>query len=208
MTAAAMPLRELERWLQDRTDRRPVATSFPMLDGYAAAIVAGPVSIDPLDWICPLLAVDADAFNQGGTPEFAAICATAGRHDDISRVLSTTPDRFEPMHRCKPNGEVDPRPWCRGFYAAMRLRTSDWAPLFDTSDVNHGLLLPILQHCRDDHGRPLLGPPRWGRESREFRRNAYSEIPAVVEAMRQYWMPTRYQRQLITAHVGPRTGYV
>ena len=84
MAAAAMPLPELERWLQDRAARRPVATSVPMLDGYVAAIVAGPVSIDPLDWICPLLAVDTDAFNHGGSPEFAAICAVARRHNDIS----------------------------------------------------------------------------------------------------------------------------
>jgi len=194
MAAAAKPLAELERWLQDRADRHPVAASIPMLDGYVAAIVAGPVSIDPRDWICPLLAVDADAFNHGGTSEFTAIRAVARRHNDISRVLTTTPDRFEPMHRRKPNGEVDPHPWCRGFYAAMRLRMSDWAPLLDTSDVNHALPLPILLHCRDDQGRPLLGPPRRGRETREFLRNAHSDIPAVVEAMRQYWMPTRYAR--------------
>jgi uncharacterized protein len=194
MAAAAMPLPELDRWLQDRADRHPVATSIPMLDGYVAAMVAGPVSIDPPDWICPLLAIDADAFNHGGTPEFAAICAVARRHNDISRVLSTTPERFEPMHRRKPNVEVDPRPWCRGFYAAMRLKTLDWAPLLDTSDVNHGLLLPILLHCRDDQGRPLLGPTRKSRTTKEFLRNAHADIPAVVEAMRQYWMRTRYAR--------------
>lgn len=194
MAAAAMQLPELGRWLQNRADRGPVASSIPMLDGYVAAIVAGPVSIDPLDWICPLLAVGADAFNHGGTPEFAAICAVALRHNDISRVLSNTPDRFEPTHRRKPNGEVDPRPWCRGFYAAMRLRMSDWAALLDTSNVNHGLLLPILLHCRDDEGRPLLGPARRGRETRQFQRTAHKDIPAVVEAMRQFWMPTRYAR--------------
>jgi uncharacterized protein len=193
MAAAAMPLAELEHWLQDRAARRPVATSLPMLDGYVAAIVAGPVSIDPPDWICPLLAVDADAFNHGGTPEFAAICTVARHHNDISHVLSTTPKRFEPMHRRKPNGDVDPRPWCRGFHAAMRLRMSDWAPLL-TGNVNHGLLLPILLHCRDDQGRPLLGPARRGRETRDFLRNAHADIPAVVEAMRQHWMPTRYAR--------------
>ena len=191
MAAAAMPLADLERWLQARIDQHPAATSLPMLDGYVAAIVAGPVSMSPLDWICPLLAIKADAFNHGGTPEFAAICAVARRHNDISRVLSTSPDRFEPMHRRKSNGEVDPRPWCRGFHAAMRLRMSDWAPLL-TGNVNHGLLLPILLHCRDDQGRPLLGPARRSRETRDFLRNAHADIPAVVEAMRQYWMPTRY----------------
>ncbi|WGR72997.1 MULTISPECIES: UPF0149 family protein [unclassified Bradyrhizobium] len=192
--AAAMPLAELERWLQARLDQHPAATSLPMLDGYVAAIVAGPVSMSPLDWICPLLAIDADAFNHGGTPEFAAISAVALRHNDISSTLSTAPDQFAPMHRRKPNSDVDPRPWCQGFYAAMRLKLSAWAPLLDASNVNHGLLLPIPLHCRDDQGRPLLGPPTSGRETRGFLRNAHADIPAAVEAMRQYWMPIRYPR--------------
>src|SRR5580700_2120333 len=117
--AAAMSLAELERWLQARTERRPVATSIATLDGYVAAIVAGPVSISPLDWICPLLAIDADAFNHGGTPEFAAISAVVQHHNAISNTLSTNSTRFEPMHPRKPNGDVDARPWCRGFHAAM-----------------------------------------------------------------------------------------
>ena len=85
MAAAAMPLEELERWLQARVDQHPVATSIAMLDGYVTAIVAGPVSISPLEWICSLLAVDADAFNHGGTPEFAAISAVALRHFEAWR---------------------------------------------------------------------------------------------------------------------------
>ena len=189
-----MPLTELERWLQARVDRHPAATSLSMLDGYAAAIVAGPVSMSPRDWICPLLAIDADAFNHGDTPEFAAISAVALRHNDISNVLTTAPDRLELMHRRKPNGDVDPGPWSQGFYAAMRLRISAWAPLLDASNVNHGLLLPILLHCHDDQGRPLLGPPRSGRATGDFLRNAYADIPAAVEAMRQHWMPIRYAR--------------
>ena len=99
MAAAAMPLDELDRWLQARAEQHPVATSLPVLDGYVAAIVAGPVSMSPLDWICPLLAIDADASNHGGTPEFAAISAVALRHNEISNTLSTTPDRFKPMHQ-------------------------------------------------------------------------------------------------------------
>jgi uncharacterized protein len=194
MAAAAMPLEELERWLQARADRHPIATSIPMLDGYVAAIVAGPVSMSPLDWICPLLAVDADAFNHGGTAEFAAISAVALRHNEISQVLSTAPRQFEPMHRRKSNSDVDPRPWCQGFYAAMQLNPSAWAPLLDPNNVNHGLLLPILLHCRDEQGRPLLGPPRNGQDTEEFFRNAHLNIPAAVEALRQYWMPIRYPR--------------
>jgi uncharacterized protein len=128
-TAAAMSLAELEQWLRGRAERRPVATSMPMLNGHAAAIVAGPVSISPLDWICPLLAVDADAFNHGGTAEFAAISAVAQHHNAISNTLSTAPQLFKPIFRSKPGGGVDVRPWCHGFYAAMKLRLLAWSPL-------------------------------------------------------------------------------
>ena len=192
--ATAMSLAELERWLRDRAARRPVATSMPTLDGYVAAIVAGPVSISPLDWICPLLAIDADAFNHGGTAEFAAISAVVQHHNAISNTLSSDPKRFEPIHRRKPNGDVDARPWCLGFHAAMQPRLSAWAPLLDTRNINHGLLRSILRHCVDDHGHPLIESPRKVPKTEEFLRHAHTDIPAVVEAMRQYWMPIRYAR--------------
>ncbi|WGR97992.1 hypothetical protein MTX26_27280 [Bradyrhizobium sp. ISRA443] len=102
----------------------PVATSLPILDGYVAVIVAALASMSAPDRICPLLAIDADAFHHGGTPEFAAISAVALRHNDISNGLSTAPHRFAPIHRRKPNGDVDARAWCQRFYAAMRLRLS------------------------------------------------------------------------------------
>lgn len=189
---AAMAFDQLDRWLQARAERRPVATSIATLDGYVTAIVAGPMSFSPPDWICPLLAIDADAFNHGGTA--AAISAVVQRHNDISNILSTAPDRFAPMHSRKPNSDIDARPWCQGFHAAMRLRLSAWAPLLDMSNINYGLLLPILMHCVDDQGRPLLGSTRKGPGAEEFLRDAHADIPAVVEAMRQYWMPTRYPR--------------
>ena len=97
MAKAAMPLDELDQWLRGRVDRQPAATNLSMLDGYLTAIVAGPVSFDPREWICPLFAIDADTFNHAGTPEFAAISAVAVRHNDISNILSTAPDRFEPI---------------------------------------------------------------------------------------------------------------
>jgi uncharacterized protein len=130
--------------------------------------------------------------NHGGTPEFAAISAVPRHHDDISNTLSTAPHQFQPMRRRKSNGDVDARPWCQGFHAAMRLRLQARAPLLDLSNIDHGLL--ILLHCIDDHGHPLLGPARKGRQTEEFLRNAHTDISTVVEAMRQYWMPTRYAR--------------
>lgn len=193
VVAAAMPLPELERWLQDRGGRRPVATSLAVLDGYVAAIVAGPVSIDPRDWICPLLAVDADAFNHGSTPEFAAISAVAQHHNEISNLLSTAPEEFEPIYRRKASGGVDVRPWCLGFHAAMKLRLTAWSPLLDRDNPQHGLLLPILLNCVDEHGSPVV-PTSDDAHVRRLRHRVHADIPVVVEGIRQYWMPIRYAR--------------
>lgn len=192
MAQAAMPLEELDRWLRERTARLPAATSLPMLDGYVTAIVAGPVSLAPPDWICPLLAIDTDAFNHGGTPEFAAISAVALRHNTISDTLSTAPQRFEPIFRRKPSGGVDVRPWCQGFSAAMKLRLLAWAPLLDVDGDHHALLLPILLHCVDDQGHPLVQAAD-AAEVRQLRRRAHADIPVVVEGIRRYWMPIRYR---------------
>ena len=189
----AMPLDELGRWLQARAERRPVATSIPTLDGYITAIVAGPVSISPLDWICPLLAIDADAFNHGGTAEFAAISAVAQHHNDISNTLSTAPQLFRPIYRSKPGGGTDVRSWCQGFYAAMKLRLLAWSPLLSLDGPDYHLLLPVLLFCTDDNGRPVV-PGTDAAVVKRLRHQAPDDIPAFVEGIRQYWMPTRYKR--------------
>ena len=109
-----MPLDKLDAWLQGRTDHGAAATNLSMLDGFVTAVVAGPVSMDH-----PLLGIEIDAFNHGGTPEFAAISAVAVRHNDIVATLSNAPKTFEPIFARKPNRDIDAGPWCEGFYAAM-----------------------------------------------------------------------------------------
>ena len=75
------------------------------------------------------------------------------------------------------DGTVLAGPWCKGFLAALKLRRDAWRPLLDLGQIQHGLLLPILLHCTDDNGRPVLGPTRPGPEGDAFLRNAYHDIP-------------------------------
>ena len=42
----------------------------------------------------------------------------------------------------------------------MKLRLLSWSKLLQTGSVDHGLLLPILFHCVDDAGQPMIGPLR------------------------------------------------
>jgi uncharacterized protein len=158
MADYAMPFDRLDLWPRDlaksTTLTHPVATSLSMSDGFVAAIVAGPVSLNPPDWVCPLLGVELDAFNHDNE-EFSTIAAAATRHNMVSDTPSTKPESSEPLF-LRRDGEVDARPWCNGFYAAMKLRLLAWSPLLNTNSIDHGLLLPILFHCIDDAGRPIL----------------------------------------------------
>ena len=161
MADYAMSFERLGQWMSERarspTLPHPRATSLSMLDGAVAAVVAGPVSMPPEEWVCPLLGVDPDAFNRD-TEEFSAIAATLMRHNAISETLSTRPESFEPLFVQSPDGEVDPQPWCMGFYAVMKLRLLVWSRLFSSDRTEHTLLRPILIHCVDDAGRPALPP--------------------------------------------------
>ena len=197
MADYAMSFDRLGLWLSARskstTLRRPQATSLSMLDGAIAAVVAGPVSMMPEEWICPLIGVDPDDFNHD-TETFSAIAATLMRHNAIVNTLSTKPESFEPLFLRMPDGQVDVHPWCMGFYAVIKLQLLAWSRLMSRSAAEHGLLLPILVHCVDTSGRPVLETQRRGLAAPSFARVAQRDIPTVVEAMRQFWMPTRFAR--------------
>lgn len=143
-----------------------------MLDGYLTAIVIRPCSIPPDEWL-------------------AAILAVAARFNVIGENLSITPRNHVPIFERMDGGTVLAGPWCMGLLAAMQLRLAAWLPLRDLARIEHGLLLPILLHCNDASGGPLLGPPREGRETEDFLRTAYHDIPLVVPEIRDFWMPQR-----------------
>ena len=59
-----MSLGQLDRWLRTSRKLQPVADSLAMLDGFVTAIVAGPVTYEQFGWLCPLLGVTKDAYQQ------------------------------------------------------------------------------------------------------------------------------------------------
>jgi yecA family protein len=92
-----MSLDELDRWLRAPRQRKPAADGIAMLDGFVAAIVAGPATYEPLGWLCPLLGVTRDAINDGDTEEYAALAAAAQHHNALAVALSEAPGRFAPI---------------------------------------------------------------------------------------------------------------
>lgn len=188
----AMNNAELESWLRARRARHPLVRTLPMVDGFVTAMAAGPLDLDLIGQICAALAVEPSAFNTGGTPEFAAIKAMADRFNAVGAGLSDGPPK--PLHRRKTNGEVDASEWCEGFLAAVNLAPKAWKDLLDPNSPLNGLMLPIMLHCKNSFGQPMLGQPRPGAETQSFIKRAYTDIPAHVSAIRDHYHLRRYDQ--------------
>ena len=185
----AMTLEELEDWI-DRLDPPPLVDGVSMLDGYMAAIIVGPCSISPYEWMEHMLGAHGDIGMDGST-QAAAIMGVVARFNAVSEGLATAPERYAPIFERTDDGTVLAHPWCMGFLTAIKLRRNAWQPLLTLIRIEHGLLLPILLHCTDDAGHPMLGPTRPGPEGEEFLRTAYHDISVVLPAVREFWMPQR-----------------
>jgi hypothetical protein len=68
-----------------------------------------------------------------------------------------------------------------------------------TRTIGYGLLVPIFVRCVDDQGHPPLGPARKGPAGKAFLREAYTDIPAVVEAVRHVWTASGWQGKICTS---------
>lgn len=186
----AMGGTELGHWLRARRERNPLARTLPMVDGFVTAMAAGPLGLDLINQVRAALAVDRSAFDVGEPPEFAAIKAVVDRFNAISHRLGDAEP--SPLHKRKPNGDIDASEWCEGFLAAVNLDRRAWKDVIEPTAHLYGLMLPILIHCKTSSGEPLLGPPRPGIETQIFLNKAYADIPMSVRAIREHYHVTHY----------------
>ena len=183
---AAMDMETLDAWLEKQKRQIDGAS---MLDGYLAAIVVGPTSIPPDEWFLDLLGPKGNiATAQGKT--LKAIMAIMARHNTISETLSTAPQTYAPIFQRTGAGVVFAGPWCLGFAHAMKLRWHAWAPLREARGIECGLMLPIMLYCADQIGTPMAPTPN-GINTKEYLKTAYHDIPLVIPAIREFWMPQR-----------------
>ena len=111
----------------------------------------------------------------------------------IAETFTTAPKTFEPIFARKPNGDIDARSMVRGLLCCNAAETIGVG-----SAARHPRHKPrsVVAHpapLRRRSGAPNARPAKKGPATEEFLRIAYNDIPAVVEEMRQYWMPTRFR---------------
>lgn len=186
---------KLEAWLTASTRRRPLTRTLPALEGFLTAGVVGPGLPNPFIPVFAALGLTARAWHNPTPAESAALGAAMAYHNRTANLMSERPGDFAPRFTPKPGGGIDPRPWCQGFYTAVELNREAWGPLLDLNNILHGLLLPIFIYCKDEKGRPVLGPPRPGPETAAFiEHEAHRDIAPMVAAIREHHQTTYYDQ--------------
>jgi uncharacterized protein len=164
-----------------------------MLDGYLTAIVIGPTTIPPSQWLPGVWGESEDDAPEFESAEQAQrILELMLRHtNDILWSMQDDPDAFEPFlsamqYEQDSREYLDGEMWAHGFVAGVELCREDWQPLFDDPDGNAALRPLILLGADDlseEEEKLTRSPAR--------REELAGQIAASVAAIYRFWLPRR-----------------
>jgi uncharacterized protein len=213
MTDLSTPLTDeeldrLDRFLLDRVDEDAVTDGMDEgvldiseLDGMFTAIVSGPVSVLPSQWLPALWGDCAPVWED--EQAFQAIFSLLIRHINvISGMLMNVPGEFEPLFGER---EVDGQlytivdEWCEGYWRGVQLAQDAWATGGETMST---LLTPILAFTEETHWR---GHDYSDKETE----NIQQAIAPAVREIHAYWLSRRVEfgpEARTVRRSGPRVG--
>jgi uncharacterized protein len=127
-------IQELDRFLLD-AEGIEESMDISTLDGFLTAIVCGPKTIMPSEWMRWVWDMESgdDAPEFKDQTQAQRILGLLMRHmNDIARTLHQAPDQYEPLLMENPN-DGDPIPildeWCSGFMKGVQLDQDGWLPI-------------------------------------------------------------------------------
>ena len=137
------------------------------LDGFFAALVAGPEVVMPSEYLPKVFGGElSDAHEFGSLEEANEILALLMRHwNDIAATLSKG-DVYLPILLEDENGLEHGNDWARGFMRGVEMRREGWAELI--ADEEHGgCMVPVLMLYHERDPNPEMRPEPIGSEQRE-----------------------------------------
>ncbi len=140
------------------------AMNVEQLDGFFAALIAGPETVMPSEY-------NRELFG-GETPEFSSldeaneILGLMMRHwNNIAGTLLKG-EVYVPLLLEDENGVAHGNDWARGFMRGMGMRHDGWAEL--VNDEKHGgCLIPMMMLCHEHDEDPEMRPEPISPEKRE-----------------------------------------
>ena len=157
---------ELDR-LQQFLENCAGGMNIEEMDGFFAALVAGPEVVMPSEYLSQVFGDDTEeAPRFEGLDEANDILALLMRHwNEIAGTLSKGEVHY-PLLLEDENGGVHGTDWARGFIRGTRLRLDGWAKLLD-DDEQGGCMIPMLMLYHEHDEDPSLRPNPIAPEQRE-----------------------------------------
>jgi uncharacterized protein len=137
------------------------------LDGFFAALVAGPEVVMPSEYLPEVFGGEMSGSHEFGSLEEANdILALLMRHwNDIAATLSKG-DVYRPILLEDENGAEHAYDWARGFMRGVEMCRGGWAELI--ADEEHGgCMVPVLKLYHEHDSDPQMHPEPIGSEQRE-----------------------------------------
>ena len=127
----------------------PPVAGVSSIDGFLAAVAAGPSVIDPDVWIKSILR--EHALNARSAPARRTILK---RYNRICIELAEKPEAYAPIYMRTEEGEVLLEDFANGFFTAMHLDMEAWKPFIADPEFGYPLAA-LLGHST------ITGGPSW-----------------------------------------------
>jgi uncharacterized protein len=181
---------ELDAFLT--AEGRPRATmDIAMLDGFLTALVIGPNTILPSQWLPEVWGETAEETMQFDSAEqMQHILGLVMRmYNDRVEDLAEGVDLYDPLvytreEDGKTVSQIDE--WCTGFMHAVQLDPTGWDPLFQ-SEEDAALLMPMILYGTETGVEQLNS----NEALRERHQNIADALGICVIGIRDYWLPQR-----------------
>jgi uncharacterized protein len=198
--SSAQPLteRELDRLEELLASFGDDAMTLEMVDGFFAALICGPESVPPHEWLLAVLGKD---FSRADDDDARATLQLLIRHwntiaDDLEVTLHEDAV-YLPVLSLDEDGVAHANEWAQGFIAGVHMRSESWDELFD-DDEHAKSLLPVLMLCHEDNPDPEL---RTDPEAFEDRDTIIQEMIAGLTFIYRYFDARRQENAKRDAQV-------
>jgi len=170
------------------------AMSLEKLDGFFAALHAGPEAIKPADCLPTILGAAFDDEAAFASPKVLEkfVAQVMGHWLEIARTLANGED-FYPWLDADEHGVVHGNDWAEGFSEGMQILYDDWTLLFDDAEAA-GALAPIMALAFEHHPDPEMRPFLDG-ASAEQKAEWLGEISASVAQIYRFFAALRQEME-------------